>query len=227
MKVSVVIPAYNEEKYIGNCLESLKNQELKPEEIIVVDNNCTDNTIPIAKKYQVKIIKEQKQGMISARNTGFNHAKYDIIARIDADTVLFPDWIKKIKQIFSKDKIGAIAGPIYFRDLTFSRFFSKIHALIYFPLLKLVHGHYPLFGSNMAIKKSVWEKVRDELCVDEKNIHEDVDMAIHLAQYSSIEFVPDLYATIRLRNITKYIEYPWRWLKMINRHCRFRLVKRK
>ena len=51
MKVSVVIPVYNEEKYIKNCLESLMKQEEKPDEIIVVDNNCTDETINIVKKY--------------------------------------------------------------------------------------------------------------------------------------------------------------------------------
>jgi len=55
MKVSVVVPAYNEEAYIGNCLESLTNQKVKPDEIIVVNNNSTDATVKIAKRFPVRI----------------------------------------------------------------------------------------------------------------------------------------------------------------------------
>src|ERR1035437_9820650 len=88
MKVSVVIPAYNEEKYIGACLDSLMDQKEKPDEIIVVNNNSTDNTAKIVKKYPVRLINEEQQGMIPARNRGFNEAKFEIIARTDADTIL-------------------------------------------------------------------------------------------------------------------------------------------
>ena len=63
MKVSVVIPSYNEEKYIGRCLEGIALQIEKPDEVIVVDNNCTDKTVEIAEKFGATIIKEKKQGM--------------------------------------------------------------------------------------------------------------------------------------------------------------------
>ncbi|MCX7955942.1 MAG: glycosyltransferase family 2 protein, partial [Patescibacteria group bacterium] len=82
MTISIIIPAYNEEKYIENALKSLVNQTEKPDEVIVVDNNCTDKTIKIAKKYQkklpLKIIHETKQGIAYSRNTGFNKAKGEI-----------------------------------------------------------------------------------------------------------------------------------------------------
>ena len=68
MKVSVVIPVYNEEKKISNCLNSLMKQDEKPDEIIVVDNNCIDKTISIVKKYAtVKIIQEKKTGNDSSQ----------------------------------------------------------------------------------------------------------------------------------------------------------------
>lgn len=57
MRVSLVIPIYNEEKYIKKCLDSVKCQVEKPDEIIVVDNNSTDNTVNIAKKYNVRLLK--------------------------------------------------------------------------------------------------------------------------------------------------------------------------
>ena len=59
--ISVVIPAYNEEKYIENCLKSLLSQEEMPDEIIVVDNNSTDQTSKIVKKYPVTLISEKKK----------------------------------------------------------------------------------------------------------------------------------------------------------------------
>ncbi|HSW98193.1 MAG TPA: glycosyltransferase family A protein [Candidatus Saccharimonadales bacterium] len=106
MKVSVIIPVYNEEAYIHACLESVINQKEPADEIIVVDNNSIDNTPTIAKAFpEVKIVKEAKQGMIPARNKGFNSAKYEIIAKIDADTRVSPDWIQRIKKNFQDESI--------------------------------------------------------------------------------------------------------------------------
>lgn len=110
MKVSVVIPAFNEAEFLDACLNSLTKQTEPPDEIIVVNNNSTDNTVKIAKKYDVRIVNEKKQGMISARNSGFNKAKFDIIARTDADTILPPSWIKKIKNGFKDKDLVALSG---------------------------------------------------------------------------------------------------------------------
>jgi len=116
MKVSVVIPVYNEEKYIERCLESLQNQQEKADEIIIVNNNSTDKTYDLAKKYPVTIIREPIQGITFARNRGFNTARGDIIARSDADTIIPSDWIKKIKANFQKNKIDALGGTCIFYD---------------------------------------------------------------------------------------------------------------
>ncbi|PIP74986.1 MAG: hypothetical protein CO028_04055 [Candidatus Levybacteria bacterium CG_4_9_14_0_2_um_filter_35_21] len=123
MTVSVVVLAHNEEKYIKKCLDGLINQEEKPDEIIIVDNNCTDKTIDICKEYSVRIVQEKTQGIIAARNTGFNAAKYDIISRCDADSVAPKDWIKKIKENFIKKPIVALGGPVRFYDLPIKSIF--------------------------------------------------------------------------------------------------------
>src|SRR3990170_5274074 len=98
MRVSLIIPVYNEEESIVKCLESIVNQEEKPDEIIVVDNNCTDKTAEIAQKFGARIVKEKKQGMIYTRNTGFDSAQYEILAKTDADAILPSNWISKIKE---------------------------------------------------------------------------------------------------------------------------------
>src|ERR1700691_1182278 len=92
-------------------------QNVKADEIIVVDNNSTDRTVEIAQKYPVKIIHEIQQGVTPARNQGFNEARYEIIARTDADTILPPTWIKRIKKAFENPEVVAVSGPASFYDL--------------------------------------------------------------------------------------------------------------
>ncbi|MBI2622775.1 MAG: glycosyltransferase family 2 protein, partial [Candidatus Levybacteria bacterium] len=154
LRVSVVIPAYNEERYIKQCLKSLMAQEVLPDEIIVVDNNCTDKTIKICKEFPVKVIQERRQGMIFARNSGFNSAKYKIIARTDADAILPKDWIKKIKHNFFTNEIDALGGSLSFYDLPLNlKFFWRVFVFIVGKVLK---GNV-LIGPNMAITKNTWE----------------------------------------------------------------------
>ncbi len=76
MKISVIVPVHNEEKYIGECIESLLKQSVPADEIIIINNNSTDNTVAIVKKYPVKLLNEKKQGITFARNKGLNIAKY-------------------------------------------------------------------------------------------------------------------------------------------------------
>jgi len=224
-KVSVVIPVYNEEKYIGPCLESLEKQIDKPNEIIIVDNNCTDNTIEIVKKYMnslpLKIIKEKKQGLVFARNTGFNKAKGDILARCDADSVLPPNWIKKIKENFSKNKIDGLTSPIIYYDFFLkTAFFSKIYLI----LMKILQKGEVLLGPNMAISKKIWEKIKKEVCFDEKNIHEDIDLSLHILKNKGRIFYDwQLIVYTSARRIIKapwifFLNYPWRLVKNLLSH---------
>ncbi|MEO6509060.1 MAG: glycosyltransferase family 2 protein [Patescibacteria group bacterium] len=182
MKVSVVIIAYNEEKYIGHCLESIKNQVEAPDEVIVVDNNSKDNTVKIAEQYGVRIVHEKQQGMTPARNAGFNAATGEIIARCDSDTVVPKDWIKKIKAYYNQKAFDALTGPTYLYDTTFpkSTFFTNIYILVMKLRLK---GNDVLIGPNMILTKKAWETVKDEVCMNDKVVHEDIDLTIHLLHH--------------------------------------------
>jgi len=112
--ISVVIPAYNEEKYIGDCLNSLKNQDFDGEyEIIVVDNNSTDNTRIIAEKSGVRVLFEPQRGVCAARQKGAKAAEGEIIVSTDADCVFAKNWLNNIYRALNEDKkIVAITGPI-------------------------------------------------------------------------------------------------------------------
>lgn len=222
MKVSVVIPAYNEEKYIGNCLLSLKNQEQKADEIIVVDNNSTDHTGVIASEYHVNLVHETKQGMIPARNSGYNKASYDIIARTDADTVLPSDWIKKIKNNFEESDIDALSGPIVFYDLPLK---TPFWANLFLDFMTHVQkGRNTLIGPNMAFTKNIWGKIRDSVCLDSKAVHEDVDIGMHILQAGgTIKIDKTLIVEasgrrIKANPVSFFIEYPVRLIHSLQNH---------
>lgn len=227
MKISVVIPAYNEEAYIRNCLESLVKQQVKPDEIIVINNNSTDKTVAIAKEYPVKIVTEKIQGMIPARNRGFNEAKYEIIARTDADTIVPSDWIKEIKKNFKDKSLVALSGPAHFYDLPVAvkQGTFTIEALFsYIRLFKQIMKHDCLYGPNMALRKNSWEQIKKTICLDDKDVHEDIDLAIHLAAVGKIKFDYKLLVESsfrRWKKIDAYLDYTNRAIKSIRTHKKF------
>lgn len=222
MKLSVVIPAYNEERYLRRCLQSLSEQVVVPDEIIIVDNNSTDNTVAIAQEFPTRIIRESRQGIIYARNTGFDHACFELIARTDADTLLPHDWIKKIQQNFRNQNIAALTGPLAVHDLKTTKRLTSRSYLDFMRLLQ--HGKETLQGPNMALTKAIWQKVRNKLCLDATKVHEDVDLAIHICaagghigrDNSLVVFT----SARRLKNkpFSFFGEYPLRLVKTLVAH---------
>ena len=182
LTLSIVIPVFNEENYIADCLNSIAAQSELPDEVIVVDNNSTDNTAAVAKRFPfTEIIQARRQGVLSARNRGFDAATSDIIGRIDADTVLSPGWVKSVKKAMNKETVAAITGPVSYYDMPIPHVNHRIDHF----LRKSVYNWAPkspfLFGSNMAIRRQAWLQVSSSLC-KVQNIHEDLDLAIHLAR---------------------------------------------
>jgi len=222
MKISLIIPVYNEDRYIKDCLLSIANQTRQPDEIIIVDNNSTDKTVAIAKQFPVKIIQERKQGMIQARNRGFDEAKYEVIARCDADTRPTQDWIERIAFDFEHNTIDALTGPFAFYDLRLkTTFFTTAYFDIFKPILK---GKEVLVGPNMAITKKMWIKVKPHVCLDNKKVHEDIDLAIHINDIGGIIMRDDSLIVhvsgrrIRKNPVSFFGEYPLRVLKTLAKH---------
>ena len=94
-KVSIIVPVYNVEKYIEQCIQSLRTQSLRDIEIILVDDGSSDNCPMLCDKYtridkRIKVIHKQNGGLSSARNEGLNICQGDYIGFVDSD-----DWIDK------------------------------------------------------------------------------------------------------------------------------------
>jgi peptidoglycan/xylan/chitin deacetylase (PgdA/CDA1 family) len=117
--ISIVIPALNEERFLGECLESLKNQDYRGEyEIIVADNGSVDNTAGIARRYGARVVFcPEKKSVFYAREAGADAARGDIIAQADADTVYPPDWLTRIADHFATHPDASVlAGRFLYKD---------------------------------------------------------------------------------------------------------------
>ncbi|AHN21849.1 glycosyltransferase [Lysinibacillus sphaericus] len=134
--ISIIIPAHNEEKYIGKCLESiskasklLQNQV----EIIVVLNRCTDKTEEIAKSYNCITVNNDDKNLSKIRNTGVERARGEIIVTIDADTQMNEHMLTKVVQNLSSGKYigGGVTGK--FERMSLGIFVSTM--LLIGPLL--------------------------------------------------------------------------------------------
>lgn len=222
MKISLIIPTYNEEKYIARCLDSIVEQKIKPNEVIVVNNNCTDNTLSIVRSYSfVQILDEKKQGMIAARNAGFNASRYELMARCDADTMLPPNWIARIHRNFARYEIDALTGPVIFYDAPIK---SSLLARAYLDMMKPIHrGGETLVGPNMIITKEIWKKVKERVCLNDKLVHEDIDLAYHIQEVGGkIKRDNGLIVSTssrRMKNPYSFFgEYPQRFMKTLLYH---------
>jgi glycosyltransferase involved in cell wall biosynthesis len=204
MKISIVIPVYNEADGLIACLEAIANQTIKPYEVIVVDNNSSDGTCQVARKFDfVKLAYEPKQGVVHARTKGFDMAKGDIIARIDGDSILPSEWLESVEEVFSDSSIDASSGIAQYYAVAGNRVIDASD--LYFRMrlseqLKQVNQVY-LWGANMAMRSSAWKKVRPHLC-QKGNQHEDFDIAIHLQELGmKVTFDERLIANVSSRRI--------------------------
>jgi len=213
--VSVVIPAWNEEKYIPDALDLIAKQTIQPLEVIVVDNNSTDDTAAIAKKMGARVIKELQQGITPARNAGFNAAKGDIIARTDADTHVPSNWLETMIEIFESNvDIVGVSGPSsFFSESEHDHVVaSKLLTKTYVAFAGLIHGHEIMIGPNMGVKKEAWEKIKNDVEMNDSIVHEDIDLAYHLSEVGLVTFDKRLIVEIsprRMKNNPKsfFIDY--------------------
>ena len=133
VKVSVIVPVYNAESYIGPCLESLVNQTLDDVEIIIVNDGSTDSTVKKVEKYiknhsNIKLFNKENGGQSSARNYGLKYAKGEYISFIDGDDYIELDMLSKLYNRCKKDKLDICLCAI--------NYVYDTHVEKYYPFLK-------------------------------------------------------------------------------------------
>ncbi len=112
--VSIIVPAYNEGKVIGNCVRSILKSNYKNFEIILVDDGSKDNTLQEMRKYEspprVRVISQRNGGKASALNNGFQHSHGEVLFFVDADGIFTPSTIREMLFGFRDRKVGAVCG---------------------------------------------------------------------------------------------------------------------
>ena len=177
---SVVIPAHNEEKYIGKCLRSIKSASKYVSggvEMIVVANRCTDRTAAIAKHYGARVLTNDDKCISAIRNTGIRAAKGRIIVTIDADSMMTKYSLAEIKTMLeSGNYIGGGTNPKFDRMSVGIAFSAAYVALNLLPVM-IKNGGY-LSGAMFWFYKKDFETVGG---FDESLVSlEDMDFAVRL-----------------------------------------------
>lgn len=200
LAISLVIPAYNEENHLAACLEAALRQDLPFAEVLVIDNNSTDDTAAIARRFpHVTVLQEARQGVVFARDRGFNAAHGLIIARIDADTILPIDWTAQLQTIFMDENVDAVSGSMHYYDMALPRMIDGIDLFFRRYFARVLGKHVYMQGANMAVRKTVWRRVKHDVC-HAKGLHEDLDLAVHAAEADfTVRFEERLEAGIGYR----------------------------
>ena len=193
-EISIVIPVYNGSKTLGQCLNSVLKQTYGSYEIIVVDNNSTDNTGELIRKFaeenaRVVYVFEGKRGRGSARNAGINASRGTIIAMTDSDCVVGPDWLEKISRPIIDDNEKVVVGS---EENIFLNYWTNNiqEANGLFVELHRKEDHINSIDTkNFAILSDIIKEHRFDENI--RNL-EDFDLALRLKRILKIRFAPDI-----------------------------------
>jgi len=184
-KVSIYIPAYNMENTIEESINSVLNQSIKFDEIIVVNDKSTDNTLKKINTFsEIKLINNnENRGLSYCRNLAIKNSKNEIVAAIDADVVLDKYWLKNIIKNLKNEIV--ICGGNLIEKYTKNKF-NKWRSIYYKQNWgnSDILGPQFLFGCNTIQKKSVWEELNgyDETF---KTNGEDIDYCNRISKLSN------------------------------------------
>ena len=206
-RVSVVIPAFNDSGMLGRCLQALARQSRAADEIVVVDNGSTDDTAAVARAAGARVVVEPRRGIFPASAAGFDAAGGEIIARLDADSVPPVDWVERVVAEFeASPSLSFLSGPGDFYGAS-----AAVHWLAetlyiggYVWFVGLLLGHPPLFGSNLAMRATAWHRLRGSVHRDLREIHDDLDLAIHVEPDMVVAFDRTLRVGVSARPFASF-----------------------
>ena len=198
---SVIIPAHNEEKYIGRCLQAVKSASkyIAPDtvEMIVVANRCTDKTCAIARHYGAKVVENSDKCIAAVRNTGVKAANGDIIVTVDADSLMTKYSLLEIRELLGSGKyVGGGTNPRFDR-MSVGIAFSSLYVVLNLLPVMIKNGGY-LSGAMFWCYKRDFEAVGgfDETLVS----LEDMDFAKRLKRYGKAR--GQRYGTLKRSYVT-------------------------
>lgn len=180
--VSVIVPAYNEEKGIAATITSLLAND-HPMEIIVVDDGSSDRTSPIAQRFAqhgVRVFRQPNAGKPAALNTGISHARHRLLVLLDGDTVFNPDAVRELVQPFADPRVGAVSGNAKVGNR--GRLLGRWQHIEYVVGFNLDRRLYDLAGCMPTVPGAIGafrrEALRDAGGLKDDTLAEDTDLTM-------------------------------------------------
>lgn len=189
--VSVVIPVKDDAAALRRCLRALALQTVDGFEILVVDNGSTDDSAEVARRAGARVVPCPEPGIPAAAATGYDHARGELILRLDADCLPGARWVETVTRTFAAQPRTAVLtggarfvdGPRHLRTVLAAAYLGSYTAVGLATL-----GHLPLFGSNLAFRRAAWRSVSARVHRDDSEVHDDLDLAFHLGERHRIRF---------------------------------------
>ena len=208
IKVSIIIPVYNSEKYLRQCLDSVVNQTLKEIEIIIINDGSTDNSLKIiqeyANKYQnLKLIDKENEGCYKARNIGLENATGEYVAFLDSDDYIEHNIYEKLYLKAKQTDADIVSSDYYILEN------NKLKTVDFSSSIKLLEqSNNKLIGAeNVLLDAIIWSRIFKRQMLVEKNIkfHSDICMAddaffhiVTMLNANKIVYIPDILYTYRI-----------------------------
>ncbi|MFH0711306.1 MAG: glycosyltransferase [Candidatus Aenigmatarchaeota archaeon] len=212
--ISVIITTKNEGKYLEKCLQAIKNQTYRNFEIIVSDSCSTDNTVKIAKKYGARVI-VQKSNISKGRNLGAKIARGDILAFVDADTLIHKNWLKKIVNHFKDDRVVGVMASVScdcknIKEKIFNLSFCVWQRLSYFFGLP-ING---VCSIGFSIRKDIFKKLKGFR--EDMDVAEDTDLEFKAKKFGKVIVEDKIKNRWSIRRFEKggYLLWIRNWLKI-------------
>ncbi len=216
--ISVIIPTFNEEENIAQCLVSLSHQNIPRAdyEIIVVDGGSKDATCEIAKKYADKVFTQTSKKVGGARNDGVMVAQGNIVATTDADCILPPHWIKSLAEDFKNPAVVQVYGPVYPIEEGIGNHFSLLLANTFARIGYYSKTFYYTLGCNTAFRKDAFLKAGMYRCID---AGDDLEIAMRMKDEGKILFDNRLKVGFSMRRYQKFgtLQSLYEWVYIVSK----------
>lgn len=235
LKVSILVPCYNEQEVIVASLKSMLMQTFPRLEILVIDDGSNDRTFELAKGLEfedghrsLRVLHKENGGKSTALNLGIKHATGDLICAVDADSKLDKEAIALMVQHFKDPQIAAVAGSVYIANQ--NNFLTKLQALEYIEGLNMVRNGQSFLKLVNIIPGPIGmfrkEALRNVGMYEHDTFAEDCDLTLKLIAHGyKIDFEPDAVSyTEAPENLLDLLKQRYRWtrgiLQSIRKHKR-------
>jgi glycosyltransferase involved in cell wall biosynthesis len=219
MKISVVVPTYNEEANIVSCLTALRNQSLPEDEyeIIVVDGDSQDETRALAHPLADRVMIQTSEKVGGARNDGAVCARGEIIATTDADCIVPSNWLEVITRSFEMDeRLAHLYGPVYPIEQGVKNRMSLGVVNGFARLGYITRRLYFTLGCNSAFDREAFIRAGMYRCID---AGDDLEIAIRMQEIGKVVLNPEMKVGFSMRRYDQFgtVRSIYEWLYIVSK----------